>query len=43
MAVESQFTQVAASGFAPIPKAATLADLIVKYRITAFVPMTLTL
>jgi integrase len=31
MTVESQLTHVAASGFAPIPKAATLADLIDKY------------
>lgn len=31
MAVESQLTHVAASGFAPIPKGATLADLIDKY------------
>ncbi len=31
MTVESKFTHVAASGFAPIPKAATLADLIDKY------------
>ncbi len=31
MAVESQLNHVAASGFAPIPKGATLADLIDKY------------
>ncbi|MCB4365733.1 site-specific integrase [Hydrogenophaga taeniospiralis] len=31
MAVESQLTHVSASGFAPIPKSATLADLIDKY------------
>lgn len=31
MTVESQLTHVAASGFAPIPKAATLSDLIDKY------------
>lgn len=34
MAVESQLGHVAASGFAPIPKAATVADLIDKYRET---------
>lgn len=34
MAVESQLGHVAASGFAPVPKAATLGDLIDKYRET---------
>ena len=34
MAVESQLNHVAASGFAPIPKGATLADLIDKYTET---------
>ena len=32
MAVESQLGHVAASGFAPVPKTATLGDLIDKYR-----------
>lgn len=32
MAIESQFMHVAASGFAPVPKTATLRDLIEKYR-----------
>lgn len=34
MAVESQLGHVAASGFAPVPKTATLADLIEKYQET---------
>jgi len=34
MAVESQLGHVATSGFAPVPKTATLGDLVDKYRET---------